>query len=249
MTRQRADVYVQGDTGTGTTGSGGTPPGGSGWTPPGSSDPAVAGKEGGPGSGSALAPLLLGGEGGLRNNSNPRVRASSGGVCVGPRTVGVTDHGGYAALQGLCSAPFGVKMGAQDDVTERAGNRRHDAAGQRPVGLPLTAACNADAKRPGGGGDRPCAGPRLLWVRLCLFSAIKPDWAVCCPSRHWFLTVCLPLLMGGTFTLRDACPASVPCNAGVCTRAGGEEFSLRCVLCKRRAPAMPLLQSRVAVHV
>ena len=74
---------VQGDTGTGTTGSGGTPPGGSGWTPPGSSDQTVAGKEVGPGSGSALAPLLLGGEPGLRNNSNPRVRASSGGVWLG----------------------------------------------------------------------------------------------------------------------------------------------------------------------
>jgi hypothetical protein len=71
---------VQGDTGTGTTGSGGTPPGGSGWTPPGSADPALAGKEAGAGSGSALAPLLLADEAGLRNNSNPRVRVASGGL-------------------------------------------------------------------------------------------------------------------------------------------------------------------------
>jgi hypothetical protein len=70
--------WVQGDTGTGTTGSG-TPPGGGGWTPPGSSDPAVAGKDSAAGSGnSTLAPLLPG-EVGLRTSSNPRVRAGSGG--------------------------------------------------------------------------------------------------------------------------------------------------------------------------
>ena len=74
---------VQGDTGTGTTGSGGTPPGGSGWTPPGSSDPAIGGKEaGGSGNGAALAPLLLAGDPGLRSNSNPRVRNSSGDPCA-----------------------------------------------------------------------------------------------------------------------------------------------------------------------